>query len=149
MNKTLIVLGLSMIIVLASGAASSSSKAASSSSVAATSSSVTSTSSSYVVTNYTCGKGDEVNCIAWNADYCCMYSYLKTDGVMTYEGYACAMNPAKYSPISYSTSVSSVSTSYSVSISMPNYEADSYCANSVMLKLTAGLVSRGLVSIFA
>ena len=92
MNKTLIVLGLSMIIVLASGAASSS-KAASSSSVAATSSSDTSTSSSYVVTNYTCGKGDEVNCIAWNADYCCMYSYLKTDGVMTYKGYACAIEP--------------------------------------------------------
>ena len=60
MNKTLIVLGLSMIIVLASGAASSS-KAASS--VAAISSSDTSTSSSYVVTNYTCGKGDEVNCV--------------------------------------------------------------------------------------
>ena len=129
--RTQTVLLFSMLAVYAFAAGSSSSAAAVV--VNATSSSVP------AVLSYTCSAGDEKNCIAIDAKYCCMATKIG-DSAPTYY---CAPNPSKYTLPSVTTSFSAVS--ISISISVPTYTT--YCAFGNIMKVSLALLSAGIASL--
>jgi hypothetical protein len=148
MRSLLTVVALSFLVLYASAATSSSSTGttSSSSSKASTTNSTTTNSSSSASSTYgSCTKGSDAPCIAINSEYCCMYTWYQFSGQDKVETYTCAYNPDNLG--TFSTIANAAKSLASDVTASSGYDSGNYCANSVLVKASAVLVSLGFASL--
>jgi hypothetical protein len=148
MRSLLTVVAISFLVLYASAATSSSSTGttSSSSSKASTTNSTTTNSSSSASSTYgSCTKGSDAPCIAINSEYCCMYTWYQFSGQDKVETYTCAYNPDNLG--TFSTIANAAKSLASDVTASSGYDSGNYCANSVLVKASAVLVSLGFASL--